>query len=319
METHMSDALRPISFDAYVGQPRLIERLRILVAAARSRGEPLGHVLLHGPPGLGKTTLANIIAREMDLPIKLAMGPGIDDPQDLYGMLGRLGTGILFIDEIHRIPAAVGECLYEAMEDQRLTIMAERKEGSEPVTLELPPFTLIGATTQPGLLEAPLRERFPQHLPLDFYSPADLSTILMANAHKLGMICDAEALLLVASRSRGTPRIANHHLKFCRAYVDARGDGRLTLGMAEAALKMQEIDNLGLTAQDRNYLRVLRDTYDGGPAGAQALAATMGLTVDSLASVIEPYALQTGLIARTQRGRCLTDKGLAHIQNLATA
>jgi Holliday junction DNA helicase RuvB len=318
---NIDHALRPQTFAQYVGQPSLLARLRILCTAAKSRNEPMPHTLLHGPPGLGKTTLAHIIANEMGATAHVLMGPGIEKPQDIYAALSKLGAGdILFIDEIHRMTAAMAECLYPAMEDRCITIALDCGAYVRQVPVELPPFTLIGATTQPGLLEPPLRDRFGLPLALEFYADADLATILTANAAKLGMACDPAALMLLAARSRGTPRIANHLLRFCRDYaaVECRGNGtHLTVAMVEAALLMQGIDSAGLSEQDRTYLRILSGVYGGGPAGVEALAATMGLKSDTVASVIEPYLLLRGFIVRTQRGRRTTERASQHLAAVA--
>jgi Holliday junction DNA helicase RuvB len=318
---NIDHALRPQTFDQYIGQPSLIARLRILVGAAKSRNEPMPHTLLCGPPGLGKTTLAYILANEMGAIAHVIMGPAMEKPADVTAVLTKLGAGdILFIDECHRIPPATGELLYPAMEDFRMTIALDCGAYVRHIPVDVPPFTLIGATTQPGLLEPPLRDRFGLPLALEHYNAVDLATILKANAIKLGIACESAALVLLACRSRGTPRIANHLLKFCRDYaaVECRGNGtHITVGMVEAALRMQGIDALGLNESDRTYLKILSGVYNGGPAGVEALAATMGLKSDTVASVIEPFLLAAGLIVRTQRGRRTTEAAARHLAALA--
>ncbi len=313
--TTIEKALRPTSLTGYVGQPALVADLRILIGAARARGETaLPHVLLAGPPGLGKTTLAGIIAGEMKSHAHVAMGPGIEKPNDLFNLLARVKAGdVLFIDEIHRIPAPVAEYAYTAMEDGCIHIPVTMGERSQVVKIDLPPFTLIGATTQPELLEQPMRDRFGTSLSLSFYTAADLATILRANAVKLNVTVDDAALLLLASRARGTPRIANHLLRFARDVAQVNGDGRITLNVANEALKVRRIDSKGLNEADRQYLRTILTSYNGGPVGAEALAATIGCKPGTITGVVEPFILQSGLVARTQRGRCITDKGRAHM------
>jgi Holliday junction DNA helicase RuvB len=311
--------LRPTRIADYVGQPVLISRLRVLIEAARRRGEPLGHQLLHGPPGLGKTTLAHIIANEMAANVHVALGPMLEKPADVQGLFSRLRTGdVLFIDEIHRLTGPAGEVLYPAMEDGTMSVVLDCGAYKRTIGIDLPPFTLIGATTQPGLLEGPLRDRFGLPLALRFYSDIDLVTILAANANRLGLAWEPGALAILASRSRGTPRIANHLLLWSRDYATttagANGHGgALTVPVAEEALRLQGIDCLGLNEQDRLYLRIMLETYGGGPVGAEALASTMGLKPDTVSGVIEPFLLQRGLVARTQRGRKITDSGTKHL------
>lgn len=320
MITH-DQALRPQSLADYVGQPALVARLRILIRAAKSRGEPLGHLLLHGPPGLGKTTLAHVIAAEMGTVAHVIMGPGVEKPQDLHGLLARINPGdVVFIDEIHGLSPTVGENLYPVLEDGQMYVTIDCKTHTTPVCIDLPPFTLIGATTQPGLLEGPMRDRFGPPLALCYYEPDDLAKILRVNADKLSLDADEEALRLLASRSRGTPRIANHLLRFSRDFATVEAEdavprnghtAHVTVDVAEKALALQGIDSAGLNEQDRQYLRIL--VGKARPVGADALAATLGVKVDTLAGVIEPYLLQKEFIERGPRGRLSTDKATAHL------
>lgn len=312
--TTIDKALRPTLFTEYVGQKPLIERLRVVTTAAKTRGErAIPHVLLYGPGGLGKTTLAGVLANEMGSIAHVAMGPGIEKPIDLFNLLARLKEGdILFVDEIHRIPAPVSEYLYTAMEDGCIHIPVTMGERSQVVKIVLPPFTLVGATTLPEMLEAPMRMRFGSTLPLEFYQTSELSTILRSNAKKLGVVVHDDALLALSIRSRGTPRIANHLLRFARDLASIAGSP-VTAAIAEQSLSMQGVDALGLDPVDRSYLRCLISTYGGGPVGAQALAATIGVTPGQVGGVIEPYLLMSGLIARTQRGRKSTPKAVQHM------
>lgn len=311
----MSDALRPITFDTYEGQPLLIERLRLRVRAAQSRGESVCHILLHGPPGLGKTTLAHIIANEMGSKAHIVMGPSIEKTTDIFGVLTKLKPGdVLFIDEIHRVPPIVGEYLYPAMEDGCFEVVVEPGGVQHRFMHHLPPFTLIGATTQPGLLEQPMRERFGESLAMRFYTPHVLAGIIRRNADKLGQAFEEDAVRLLASRARGTPRIANHLLRFAR---DVAAGGILSVEVARESLELQEIDSLGLNAQDRQYLDFLISRSH--PVGAQAIAAKLGLKQDTVAGVIEPYLLQCDLIDRTPRGRVATEKAVSHMGTLDSA
>jgi holliday junction DNA helicase RuvB len=308
------NALRPLKLADYVGQPNLVTRLRVLLDAARARGEvTLPHILLQGPGGLGKTTLAAIVASEMGSKAHVAMGPGIEKPPDVFALLQQIQPGdVLFIDEVHRLPAPCAEHLYTALEDGVVFYPYPTAAGVKPVRIVLPPFTCIGATTEPELLEAPMRMRFGATLTLTFYAPADLAVILAVNARKLALEATDDALRVLAARARGTPRVANHLLRFARDLACIEGTS-LTVDVAERSLTLQQIDNRGLTDADRSYLRVLQDTYGGGPAGVEALAATIGCKPGTVASVIEPYLLQTGLVKRTHRGRILADAGRAHL------
>lgn len=309
-------ALRPTRLAEYIGQPALVASLNVRLAAARARGERvLPHVLLHGPGGLGKSTLAFIIANEMGGKAHIAMGPGIEEGADVYALLQQLsesGGDVLFIDEVHRLKPTLCEILYTAMEDGLVYYPVQTAQGVKPCKIVLPAFTLIGATTEPELLPAPLRMRFGCTLALQFYAPKDLAVILKANAAKLGVSVDDRALLVLSQRARGTPRVANHLLRFARDLASIDGTG-ITAEVAERSLTLQQIDAAGLHENDRQYLRVIRDVYGGGPVGAQALAATIGCSTGTVSSVIEPYMLGQGFVLRTHRGRKITDKALKHL------
>jgi Holliday junction DNA helicase RuvB len=307
-------ALRPQSFQQYVGQENIIERLRIAVTAARSRAEPMEHVLLHGPPGLGKTTLAHVIANEMAAKVHVTNGPALTKGADLVGILTKLAAGdVLFIDEIHRLPAVVEEYLYPAMEDYKVDITLDSGMHARTITMPLPKFTLVGATTRIGLLTAPMRGRFSLPLNLTFYDAASLRTILAANAKLLGVDVDSGALDELSRRSRGTPRVANRLLRRVRDYAVVFKHPRVTADVCAKSLELEGIDARGLDEQDRSYLKTLIDIYSGGPAGIEAIAATMGEEVDTLADVIEPFLLQTALIMRTRQGRRATKTAYDHL------
>ncbi len=307
-------SLRPRTLDECVGQEQVRQQLRIALEAARQRGEPLDHVLLDGPPGLGKTTLAHIIANEMNSTVRVTSGPAIARQGDLMMMLTQLDTGdVLFIDEIHRLAKVVEEFLYPALEDFRVDYTTESGIGGRTVNFALKRFTLVGATTRAGLLSAALRDRFGLLFHLQYYSEAELVQIVRRSADLLGVPADEAALHRLAARSRGTPRIANRLLRRVRDYAQVRSDGRLTPDVVDAALEILQIDKLGLDTLDRDYLNSLMQHYDGGPAGIEAIAATMGHERDTLEDVVEPYLLQIGFVIRTPRGRVARPAAYAHL------
>ncbi|MGI9013447.1 MAG: Holliday junction branch migration DNA helicase RuvB [Phycisphaerales bacterium] len=311
----LAPGLRPTTLSEYIGQPELIERLKIALEAVQQRGEPMEHVLLHGPPGLGKTTLAHVIANEMRARAFVTSGPALTKASDLVGTLTKLETNdILFIDEIHRLPAAVEEYIYPAMEDFRIDFTVDSGMHARVITLPLKRFTLIGATTRAGLLSAPLRTRFGLLHHLRYYSVEDLTTILRRSAALLGMnkVSDS-ALDAIARRSRGTPRITNRLLRRVRDFAQVRAQGRLDASVVDDALALEGVDDLGLDHLDRAYLTTLSHPYAGGPVGLEALAATMGEDSGTLEDVVEPYLLQIGFVTRTRQGRCLTQSGAQHI------
>ncbi len=314
LETQLNYALRPQRFEQYIGQEPLIRKLRIAVTAARGRGEPVEHVLLHGPPGLGKTTLAHVLANEMSAAVQVANGPAITKGADLVGILTKLQKGdVLFIDEIHRLPVIVEEHLYSAMEDFKVDIPLDAGMHARTVTIPLEPFTLVGATTRMGLLTGPMRGRFGIPLNLQFYSPESLHVILQQNAKLLNLQADDDALWELARRSRGTPRVANRLLRRTRDFAAVESDGKLTKPITQKALDLEGIDDRGLDEQDRQFLKVLIDVYDGGPAGIDAVAATMGEERDTLEDVIEPFLLQQALLTRTRQGRRVTPSAYEHL------
>ncbi|MGA1708498.1 MAG: Holliday junction branch migration DNA helicase RuvB, partial [Phycisphaerales bacterium] len=307
-------ALRPARIAEYIGQPELIERLSIALEAVQGRGEPMEHVLLHGPPGLGKTTLAHVIANEMGSRAYVTSGPALTKGGDLIGTLTRLEPrDVLFIDEIHRLPVAVEEYIYPAMEDFRVDFTVDSGLHARTVTINLQPFTLIGATTRAGLLTQPLRSRFGIAHHLGFYGVDDLSTILRRAAKLLGIAPPAEVERLIAERSRGTPRIALRLLRRVRDFAQVRAGGTLDVDVVEAALSLEGIDRLGLDELDRKYLRTLAGVYEGGPAGLEAIAASMGDDAATLEDLVEPYLLQLGFLARTRQGRMLTPAAKEHL------
>jgi Holliday junction DNA helicase RuvB len=313
-------SLRPGSLDEYIGQRELKERLRIAIEAARGRGEPLDHLLLHGPPGLGKTTLAFVVAREMGASLHTTSGPALARPADLVGMLTQLQSGdVLFIDEIHRLPVAVEEFVYPAMEDRRIDIAVDSGLHGKTVTVTLQPFTMVGATTRAGLLSAPLRSRFGLTQTLAYYPEDELLEIVGRSASLLGLSAEHAAMRAIAARSRGTPRIANRLLRRVRDFAQVRSAGAITTQAVDQALALEGVDHRGLDELDRRYLSVVRRTYKGGPVGIEAIAATMGEDAGTLEDVVEPYLLQLGLLARTRRGRELTEGGQRSTADAAEA
>ncbi|MBA3480976.1 MAG: Holliday junction branch migration DNA helicase RuvB [Pirellulales bacterium] len=307
-------ALRPQRMEDMVGQRDVYERLSIAVDAARIRSEPLGHILLDGPPGLGKTTFAMCIPRALNVPLQIASGAALAAPKDLLPYLTNAEEGsVLFIDEIHRLPKAVEEFMYPAMEDFRVDITLGEGMNARTVNMRLRPFTLIGATTRTGLLSAPLRDRFQVREHLDFYSHEELREIIRRNARKLRVEIDDESALKIAVCSRGTPRIANNRLRWVRDYATTKADGRITLPVAEAALQMLGVDPRGLDGQDRKYLETILRVFHGGPVGVEAVAHTLNTAIDTLTDEVEPFLLRSELVVRTPRGRKLTVKGYEHL------
>lgn len=313
-ESRIEQSLRPSRFDDFVGQTRIKENLTVYVDAAKRRGGALDHVLLFGPPGLGKTTIAFILAEELGVTMHLAHGPAIEHKGQLAALLTKLGErDVLFIDEIHRLSAVVEENLYTAMEDFRIDVV--HGDGPMASTLQIPiaPFTLVGATTRTGLLTGPLLSRFGIEARLDYYEADDLARIVRRSAGILDVLIDDDAALELARRARGTPRIANRLLRRARDFAEILGNGKLDAKAADDALRRLEVDHAGLDEMNRRFLRVIIDVYDGGPVGIEALAATLSEPRDTLEDVIEPYLLQNGFLARTQKGRVATERAFVHL------
>ncbi|MDD6204427.1 MAG: Holliday junction branch migration DNA helicase RuvB [Firmicutes bacterium] len=307
-------SLRPRTLDEYVGQDKVKELVSMYIQAAKGRGEALDHVLLYGPPGLGKTTLANIIASEMGVSIRITSGPAIERPGDLAAILTNLGQNdILFIDEIHRLNRSVEEVLYPAMEDYALDIMVGKGPSARSIRLSLPHFTLVGATTRAGMLTSPLRDRFGVICRLEMYSPQELYSIISRSAAILGVKTDKEGCMALAGRSRGTPRIANRLLKRVRDYAEVKADGVITSEVADAALNMLGIDRLGLDNDDRRVLSAMIDKFGGGPVGLDTLSAATGDEDVTIEDVVEPFLLQLGFISRTPRGRIALPGAYEHL------
>jgi len=314
LEDENEGSLRPKRLGEYIGQEKVKENLTIFIDAARGRGEPLDHVLLHGPPGLGKTTLAAIIAYEMGVNLRITSGPAIEKAGDLAALLTNLGENdILFVDEIHRLNRAVEEILYPAMEDYALDIIIGKGPSANSIRLDLPKFTLVGATTRSGQLTAPLRDRFGVMLRLELYSTEELQQIITRSAGILGVPIEAAGATEIAARSRGTPRIANRLLRRVRDFAQVKADGTITRTVADDALISLEVDHLGLDALDRRMLRSIIEHYGGGPVGLETLAATINEETVTLEDVYEPYLLQQGFLSRTPRGRCVTQRAYKHL------
>ena len=313
-ENRLENSLRPKTLSEYIGQTKVKENMKVYIEAAKKRGEPLDHVLLYGPPGLGKTTLSNIISNEMNSNIKITSGPAIEKPGDLAALLTNLSEfDVLFIDEIHRLNKSVEEILYPALEDYTLDIIIGKGPSARSIRLDLPKFTLIGATTKAGSLTTPLRDRFGIVERLELYEPEDLQKIVKRSAGILNVDIDDSASMEIAKRSRGTPRIANRILKRVRDYAAVLGDGKVDLNMAKIALNKLEIDDLGLDQTDRNILLTIIQKYAGGPVGIETLAAITGEEIETIEDVYEPFLMQIGFIARTPRGRIALPAAYEHL------
>lgn len=314
-EQQFDVSLRPKTLQDYIGQESIKANLRVFIEAAKQRQEPLEHVLLHGAPGLGKTTLAHIIAHEMGVNIRITSGTAIERAGDLAAILTNLQPGdILFIDEIHRLHRTIEEVLYPAMEDYALDLVVGKGPGAKTLRLDLPKFTIIGATTRMSLLSSPFRDRFGNSFRLDFYQPQDLQKILSRSAQILNVTLDTAASQRISQCARQTPRIANRLLKRVRDYAQVHGDGVIELPLAEQALRLLEIDEMGLDNLDRKILEIIIDKFQGGPVGLQTIAATTGEEIETIADVYEPFLLQLGLLARTLRGRIATQQAYHHLK-----
>lgn len=313
-DTEIENSLRPTYLSDYIGQERIKKSLLISIQAAKQRGEPLDHLLFYGPPGLGKTTLAGIIAKEMGRNLRPTSGPAFEKPGELAAVLNGLGEGdILFIDEIHRLNKQVEEILYPAMEDYAIDILVGQGPNTKSIHLQIPKFTLVGATTRAGLLSAPLRDRFGEIHRLEFYSDEELCIIVMNSAKRLKTEISNEAAMEIAKRSRGTPRIANRMLKRVRDFAQVRHDGKITKDIADTSLKMMDVDSMGLDRSDKRLLLTLMNSFGGGPAGLDTLAASIGEDAGTIEDLIEPYLLQKGFINRTPRGRIATERAYIHL------
>ncbi len=313
-EQKIDARLRPTCFKEFVGQEKVIENIKIMVQSAKMRKNPLDHILLSGPPGLGKTSLAMIMAQELGVELHIVSGPSLDKKGDLAALLTNLNKGdVLFIDEIHRMPVTVEEILYAAMEDYRLDILIGQGASAKTMQIEINPFTLIGATTRSGLLTNPLRDRFLAHFHFDFYSAQELGRIINANQGKLGITIESQAIDKMAYCSRGTPRIANRILRRLRDYVLVQSKKTASLEDINHALKLMEVDGCGLDRMDRKILRVIRDFYQGGPIGIEALCATLNEDRTTIEDVYEPFLLKEGLLIRTPRGREISEKAVEHL------
>jgi Holliday junction DNA helicase RuvB len=306
--------LRPGTLEEYIGQTEVAESLRIVLTAAKNRGEPLDHVLFHGPPGLGKTTLAHIIAKEMQAKITHTAGPALEKPVDIVGILSNLETGeVLFIDEIHRLSRTIEEYLYSAMEDFEVNFVYGKGAYAKTLPFKLKHFTLIGATTRAGLLTPPLRDRFGMSYHLDYYSPEELTKVVKRSAKILGVRIEEKGAVEIARRSRGTPRIANRLLRRVRDYAEVTADGKITEKLADEALTKEGVDHAGLDKLDRIYLTTILHNYKGGPVGIEALAATLNEEPNTLVDVVEPFLLKIGFVIRTPAGRRIGEAGRAHL------
>lgn len=313
-DARVEGSLRPKSLSRYIGQKKIKDALNIYIAAAKKREEPLDHILFYGPPGLGKTTLAEIIAMEMGVHIKITSGPAIEKPGEMAAILNNLQAGdVLFIDEIHRLNRQVEEVLYPAMEDYAIDIMIGKGPTARSIRLDLPRFTLVGATTRAGMLSAPLRDRFGMIHRMEFYDREELSEIITQSAEVLGVSVDEGGALEMARRSRGTPRIANRILKRVRDYAQVKGDGAITEEVAVTALDLMDVDKLGLDHTDRNLLYTLINKFHGGPTGLDTLAAAIGEDAGTIEDVYEPYLIKNGLLDRTPRGRVVTEGAYRHL------